>query len=327
VTSASFESFHFDTPLWLWLVPAVALAAVVLAAVDRAVVRSLGAAAVERRGRGARRARLTGAAELLGLALLLFALAGPRADALPARTHEPAPCVFVLDASRSMLAEDASPSRFGAACAAIAQRVRAEPGRRHAVVLFSGEAHPLAPPTADGEALVELLGTVDPRYEPWPGSDVGRAIDRAVDLLKETHATGVAEVASGLGSAGEIGEIVVLSDGEWDGGRDPTSAVAAARAAGVKVVAQPFGAEAPAAIVLREGAPLGAPPPVVGTTSAKPDHVRGLERADPASNGGARAEDSTRPDRSAWIVHAFRAFVAGGLLLLAIGHWLRGVER
>jgi Ca-activated chloride channel family protein len=296
----------FVAPLWLLLAPAMALVVALTARRRerrRAELRPYGA---PRRETEAGR-RLEPLAAIAGAALLAVALAGPRrADG--EAPHEPPTCVLVLDGSRSMLAEDVAPSRFAAARAELLARVRAEPGRRFGVVLFAGRARVVCPPTRDGEALARLVGDVDPRRVSDPGSDVARGIESALALLEE----------EGAGAAGgRGGEIVLLTDGEFDGRDEESHAlVERARAAGVELAGRSFGGATPAPIVRRDasGAALGGEP---ATTLAAPRRLAELAPLDRAAG---------EPGPGAPPRHDVRVWAAAGLLLLAFAHGLTGRE-
>lgn len=192
--------------------------------------------------------------EALSIALLLLALSGPRLQPAATPHERPLPCVVVLDASRSMLARDVAPDRFGAACARIAARVRGEAGRRFGLVAFAGSAWTVAPPTADGDALLALLAELDPRRVARPGSAAHGGVATALDRL---------EAEGG-------GELWLLTDGEWDGeALDPLAQ--RARAAGITFVAEAVGTAEPTAI--DDG---DAPSAVSETTTAQPERVAAL---------------------------------------------------
>lgn len=202
--------------------------------------------------------------EALSIALLLVALARPRLPPASTPDERPPPCVIVLDASRSMLARDVAPDRFGAACARIAARVRGEAGRRFGLVAFAGTAWTVAPPTADGEALLALLAELDPRRVARPGS--------------EAH-DGVAVALERLESEGG-GELWLLTDGEWEG--DALEPLAQrAQAGGIAFVAEPFGTAAPA--VLEDDAAVESE-----MTTAQPERVAALARPPAAATPAAQ---------------------------------------
>jgi Ca-activated chloride channel family protein len=178
-----------------------------------------------------------------------------------------------------MLAEDVAPNRFGAATARLLERARAEPGRRFGIVVFAGDAKEICPPTADVEALAALLSEVHPRRRDDPGSDVSLGIARALSRF---------DAASG-------GEIMVLSDGEWDGESSAVAQAASrARELGVRITGECFGGTAPERV------------------------------AELASAGAAVATIAPAPDAGALAARRIRGWIATGLLVLAAAHGLSG---
>lgn len=126
------------------------------------------------------RARLERALTLLGFALLLLALARPlwfRKDA--ASELEGVPYLIALDASRSMLATDVRPSRWGAATNALDRFFDQTKADRIGLITFSGVAYLNAPLTFDTTALRTTLRYLDPNMLEDPGSSLASALERA----------------------------------------------------------------------------------------------------------------------------------------------------
>jgi Ca-activated chloride channel family protein len=90
-----------------------------------------------------------------------------------------APYLIALDASRSMLATDVEPSRYGAAAIAL-DRFFAETRSDHVgLITFAGVAYLNSPFTFDMTALRTILSYVDPNALVDPGSSITSALDRA----------------------------------------------------------------------------------------------------------------------------------------------------
>ncbi len=87
--------------------------------------------------------------------------------------------LFVLDCSRSMLANDVSPSRLQRARFAIADFVQRQGHGRVGLVAFAEQAFLQCPLTFDYGAFQDALSAVDEKTIPVPGTDVGRALDEA----------------------------------------------------------------------------------------------------------------------------------------------------
>lgn len=146
--------------------------------------------------------------------------------------------MFVLDTSRSMLAEDAAPNRLARAKAEIAQLVGKLEGHRVGLIAFAGRAAVMCPLTPDHSFFTTVLSTVDTRSAGRGGTRVGEAIKTAVRGFP----------------AGQGAKLLVLiTDGD---DQDPYSEDAAklARDAGIKIVAIGLGSETGSEITLTDPA-------------------------------------------------------------------------
>jgi Ca-activated chloride channel family protein len=144
--------------------------------------------------------------------------------------------MFVLDTSRSMLAEDAAPNRLARAKAEIAQLVSRLDGHRVGLIAFAGRAVPVCPLTPDHAFFDTVLGTVDTRSAGRGGTRIGDALKAALRGFP-------------VGASAKL--IVLITDGD---DQDPYSqdAAKAARDAGVKVVAVGLGSETGSQITLTD---------------------------------------------------------------------------
>ena len=108
--------------------------------------------------------------------------------------------MFVLDVSRSMLAEDAKPSRLERAKQQIGDMLEAMAGDRVGLVVFAGERVQLVPLTSHYQDFRQTLRDVGPENVDRGGSRLGDALQLA---------------ASGfLDQTGDHKAVVVLTDGE-----------------------------------------------------------------------------------------------------------------
>ncbi len=175
----------FDSPLFLISAPAVALFVSALAfwarrtRVNRAYhwSTSLGAEAA-RHGRWG--------ILLLGLAALAAAvgLAGPRWGTRVVETDTKGlDLVIGIDISRSMLAEDAAPSRLNRAKREARRLVHDLRGDRIGLVAFAGQSYVMSPLTVDGSALHLLIDALDPDVASSGGSSLGLALGKGRELL------------------------------------------------------------------------------------------------------------------------------------------------
>lgn len=170
---------------------------------------------------------------LLAFASGVLALAGPRFGFVLRTVEEPeSNRVILLDTSQSMAAEDVGTSRLDAA-KAVAKKILENDEGRVALILFEGEAEVASPLTSDRDAVVTLMESFGAGELTEPGSDVGRALRRAMQLLP-------------AGAAG-ASEFIVISDGEHRGS-DIDPAVDEVAAAGITVSSVLVGTEQGAGI-------------------------------------------------------------------------------
>jgi Ca-activated chloride channel family protein len=127
---------------------------------------------------------------------------------------------FVLDVSRSMLAEDVKPNRLDRATTAIEDVLDVMGSDRAGLVTVAGDAALTVPLTLDYGSLRLSLDDVSPRSVKRGGTKIGDGIR----LAQESFTDDVQDHKT----------IIVLSDGE-DMGSFPVEAAAAAHAAGITV--------------------------------------------------------------------------------------------
>lgn len=185
--------------------------------------------------------RVAGRLGLLFAAMLaaVFALMRPQARGeteTVATSSAAADVVFVLDTSRSMLAEDTAPNRLARAKAEIGQLVSRLEGHRVGLVAFAGRAVQVCPLTPDHSFFTTVLSTIDTTAAGRGGTKIGEAIKVAL---------------RGFPPGGGAKLIVLITDGD---DQDPYSeeAAKAARDAGVKIIAVGLGSEAGSQITLTD---------------------------------------------------------------------------
>lgn len=192
------------------------------------------------------RGRMIRAALMLAVVVLLVtALARPQfGDRVDTVRREGQDLVVALDLSASMVAEDVAPNRLAAAKLAVSRLIERLDGDRIGLVAFAGEAFVQSPLTTDYGAAMLFLNAMEPDLVPVPGTDLGQAIDVALDGF------------------GEIGQrdrlLVVITDGEdHEGAID--AAVERAVDAGVRVYAVGMGSTegVPIPSFDESGAPAG----------------------------------------------------------------------
>lgn len=146
--------------------------------------------------------------------------------------------VLAIDASRSMAAEDVAPSRLELARAIASRLAAALPGDRIGLVAFAGSALRLCPLTVDRGALELYLDVLGPDLIGDQGTDLGGAIDVAVDLFDEPAA------------ARKL--LVLISDGE-DHQETLEAALKRAAEAGLTIYTVGIGSQAGSPIPRRDG--------------------------------------------------------------------------
>ena len=217
----------FDNPSgMLWLVAAAAVAVLGIGAAlwrRRASARLADAALLQRIAPGLSLSRGVWRAMLLGGAAscLAVALMDPRANEQTEElTRRGADVMFVVDVSRSMLAEDATPNRLERARTFISDAIDAMGGDRAGLIDFAGVAALRAPLTLNYDALKSAVDGLEPKDSRRGGSMLGDAIRLATESFPTDDA----------GHA-----IVILSDGE-DMGSDPVDAAKDAAEKGIRII-------------------------------------------------------------------------------------------
>ena len=149
------------------------------------------------------RRALKGVLLVAGLVFAFLALARPQwgrgTKLVPATNLD---VVIVLDYSKSMYARDVAPSRIARAKAEIAKLVKELPGARFGAVAFAGE--PMSfPLTSDAAAIAQFFRQLEPNDMPIGGTAIGRALERAREVL-----------ARDPKSKDHVRVIVLVTDGE-----------------------------------------------------------------------------------------------------------------
>lgn len=187
--------------------------------------------------------RTRGAVQLLALGCagvaLVFALMRPQLagkTTTMVTSTESADVVFVLDVSRSMLAEDTAPNRLARAKIEIGNLVEQLPRHRVGLIAFAGRAVQLCPLTPDRGFFSTVLADVTTESAGRGGTRIGEAVRTALRAFP-------------TGAGGKL--IVLITDGE-DQDSYPLEAAEIAKKAGVKIVSIGLGDEKGAEIRLTD---------------------------------------------------------------------------
>lgn len=201
----------------------------------QAGARRYGAVTRERIAAPAGRATLLG----IGLGLLLLAWMEPRlGDERVQIERRGLDLVFCLDTSRSMLARDVEPNRLERAKLDITSVLpQLKGGDRAGLVVFAGEAKPIAPLTHDLDSFRWLLRQVDTDSVRKGGSDLATALRAGLERIEPNDA--------------RTSVIILLTDGEDLGGAGREAARAAAEK-GVIVHAVGYGSTRGSKIPVQE---------------------------------------------------------------------------
>ena len=234
--------FHFLRPEWLVALPVIAALTVVLArrrlapgswlaVIDpRLVPHVLSTSQVK--GQSYRWWLM-----LLGGTLAVLALAGPSWNRIeqPVFRSEQA-LVIALDLSRSMDAQDLTPSRLTRARLKILDILERRASGQTALVVYSSNAFTVTPLTTDADTIAALVNSLSTDIMPSRGSYPVAAIEKGRQLLEQAGVT--------------FGEILLITDGGSSPGAE--RAAEELRAAGYTLS------------VLGVGTPEGAPIPRAG---------------------------------------------------------------
>jgi Ca-activated chloride channel family protein len=221
----------FERPILLWIAPLIAIVVGLLAGWARN--RRVKAATAWSASLGQEAAGLGRRSPfILTLAafLMAIAVAGPRWG-LAARSAESRALnvVFVMDISRSMLAQDAEPDRLTRSIRVARRLVQDLSGDRLALIAFAARPYLLSPLTLDQSALAVQLDALDPDVASEGGSSLAGALTLSRQVLSQA-------------TEGGDRAVVLFSDGEaFDGQNALQSAAAALTEDGITLISVPVG--------------------------------------------------------------------------------------
>ena len=132
--------------------------------------------------------------------LSIIALAGPtweRIEQPSFRTDQS--LVIALDLSRSMNAQDITPSRLTRAKLKILDILERRQGAQVALIVYSANAFTVTPLTSDTDTITALINSIDTSIMPSRGSYPALAIDKGLQLLNQASVSN--------------GEIILVTDG------------------------------------------------------------------------------------------------------------------
>lgn len=171
----------------------------------------------------------------------VVSLAGPRwgEERLSAETRGLS-LVIAVDISRSMLAEDATPSRLRRALREARRLVQDLDGDRLGLIAFAGSSYIMSPLSIDGPALMLYLDAMDPDIASQGGTGLAPALRQGAELLQASS-----ELADRV--------LVVFTDGEaHDSIPSVTMEAQRLHATGVRLILVAEGGRTPTRIPVRD---------------------------------------------------------------------------
>ena len=138
---------------------------------------------------------------LIAFAFLIIGIVNPQFGIQLENTKRTgADLMICLDVSNSMKATDLSPNRLGKAKMAINKLIEKLNGDRIGIIIFAGEAYVQLPITTDYAASKLFLESISPDMIPTQGTNIGAAIDLAMESFGKDE--------------GKNKAILIITDGE-----------------------------------------------------------------------------------------------------------------
>ncbi len=189
------KDFMFQEPLWLVLLVVVGIVGFLKLRAQRKVK------AIRQKMGGKEIYNVSGWFGIIAAIFVIFALARPVSDPVPSPVYrEGRDVIFMLDVSRSMLAEDVFPSRLEMAKLAIRDCMEFSAGSRFGLILFAGSASIRCPLTEDVAFVDSALNTSGPGSVSYGSTFLQSAIDKVTERLLTEKRRGFQDV-------------IILSDG------------------------------------------------------------------------------------------------------------------
>lgn len=125
-----------------------------------------------------------------GLTFLILALTNPKMGTkLETIKRQGVDIVFALDVSKSMLAEDVTPSRLAKAKQIITRIIDNLGSDRIGIIIYAGNSYPLLPITTDHAAAKMFLQNANPDMVSSQGTAINEAIERALTYYDDDAQT------------------------------------------------------------------------------------------------------------------------------------------
>lgn len=237
--------WRFANPQWLfalWALPVFGLVMIFVLYRSFRIERRLGDAEIIDANLGRRRTWNTWArvvALTLGLGLVIVSIARPQSDPEEVEVETKGrDIVFLLDVSRSMLAEDVAPNRLERSKLWINDLVSELKCDRVGLVAYAGSSSVVCPLTSDRMFFRLALEELSPASVLIGGTNIGDAIRRTMELVFPESSD---DFASGYR------DLIIISDGE-DQESLPVAAARQASERGVRIITIGIGSDKGAVI-------------------------------------------------------------------------------
>lgn len=159
---------------------------------------------------------------LFALVLMVISLSGPRYGYHWEKVeHKGIDIIVALDCSRSMLAEDISPTRLDRAKREVLDLIRMLRGDRAGIVAFSGTAFLQCPLTLDYSAFHIFLHALEPGFFSVGGTNIAQALETAGKGFDE--------------KTGSDRAVILITDGEHTGEGSPAEVAQKLQKEGIRV--------------------------------------------------------------------------------------------
>ena len=237
---------HLEYLILLWLVIGLAVLSIYAFARKRKALELFASAGLSARLTGnvsRARQRLKAVLIIAGAFFLVAALIQPQWGVYWKEMHRRGrDIIIVLDVSRSMLAEDVTPSRLERAKLAVSdlvEKLRQNHGDRVALVTFAGNTSVKCPLTLDYAFFSQMLADVGVQSQARGGTMIGDAIRKATETFDD--------------KLRNYKDVILITDGE-DHDSYPVDAAKAAAEKGICIHTVGLGDPAGARIPIRQGA-------------------------------------------------------------------------
>jgi len=231
---STLQSFDWEHPIWLYLIPFVPLLLVVRWLLHYKFRQKLPSTFPAKQLKWQASSLLRHIPPFLGvliLSLLMTALARPqKTNEEVEQWSEGIDIMLIIDISQSMQIEDFSPNRLEAAKEVARKFIQGRFQDRIGLVIFSGDAYSLAPLTTDYDLLFTYIDEINFDKIENRGTAIGSALAVATNRMRESD------------SKSKV--LILISDGDNTAGNiDPITAAELASAFAIKMYTIGIGKE------------------------------------------------------------------------------------